>query len=443
MPAAAPWTDQKARLVDAGLLHPIFTKLDKISFTATSTTDFDPLLLPLHAQRLSELMDRCMTIRKDIRELEVWAVKAEADYQLFKITSVIDEQNETLRLQIDSKTSDQGGFENAIKVFSGKATLEEGLSAIAKGRSDALGKDVAASNNLMQNIANRWTAVRSYQEDYHTKYQTPGNAHNFGERAGLLLNVFAVLIDEAFARAAALIQGVYIIYGYQDKEMPTSVMLKDVDTFAMWAFRIIRSLARVAEQETDTEIVYPLVQPWLPDETPLITAKAFNDAIATAPGGKPIILPAFNFPDNGLLASNARLKGIGVSFGADYNGVEAGLDHNQTADSFKRIMVKITPPTQTQDSFARTPILVGNVGLLDSSQMATVEGNAVQNLSPFGEWTIGLHPFIIFKDQSKRDLLDNNGVSSPIRDLKVTLRFYVPGNFVMIPAPPPPTPDQA
>lgn len=428
---SAQWTDQKARLVDAGLLHSIFTNLDTISFTATSTTDFDPLLLPLHAQRLSELMDRCMSIRKDIRELEVWAVKAEADFQLFKITSIIDEQNETLRLQIDSKTAEQGGFDGAIKVFSVKATLEEGLSVIAGGRSKALGADLTAAGQLKQNVADRWKAVHSYQEDYHSKYQTPGNAHNFGERAGLLLNVFAILIDEAFARAAALVQGIKIVYGVNVADMPTSVMLKDVDTFAMWSFRIIRSLARVAERETDTEVVIPLVQPWFLDGAPLILDATFSKAVSAAAGGQPVSLP-FTFPDNGLLASSARLKAIGLAFGAKFAD-EGGVDHDQTADSFKRLMVKITPPDEGKAG--STSIILGNVGLHDNMQLATVQGNAVQNLSPFGPWNVALHPFIVWKDQTKKTVADSDP-SSPIQDLKLTIRFYVPGKFVMIPAPP-------
>ena len=414
MSADLSWSKQKEKLVNAGLLHPVFSKLDTISFKATAPTDFEPLLLLLNAQRLSELLDRCLSIRKEIRELEVWAMKAETDYQLFKVTSVIDQQNETLRLQIDSKTAEQKGFHDAFSAFSNKVSLEMGLSAIAGGRDTALGADLTAANQLKQNITDRWKAVRDYQDNYYARYHQPGNAHNFGERASLLLNVFSVLIDEALARAEALVQGIEIIYGADIADMPTSVMMKDLDTFAMWSFRAIRSLSRVSEQETDTEVVIPIVQPWFLDGAPLITAAVFNNAIATAPGGQPITLP-FNFPDNGLVASGARLKSFGLSFGAEYSAAaEAGLDHNQTADSFKRLLVKITPPAQAQDTSARAPIVVGNVGLHDSAQIAAVQGNAVQNLSPFGQWTVALHPFIVFKDQSKRDLFDKNGVSSAI-----------------------------
>jgi hypothetical protein len=102
----------------------------------------------LHAQRLSELLDRCLSIRKDIRELEVWAVKAETDYKLFQDTSAIDEQNEYLRLQIDSKTAEQKGFQDATSTFSNTATLEKGLSSIAGGRSGALTADLTAASQL-------------------------------------------------------------------------------------------------------------------------------------------------------------------------------------------------------------------------------------------------------------------------------------------------------
>src|ERR1700730_13210955 len=101
------WFEHKKRLTKKGLIHEIFTELHRVSFKLDPKQDLEPLLLSRHAQRMGELVDRCLALRKDIRELEVLEVKAATDYDLFKNTSTLDEQIDILRLQMSSKVSDQ------------------------------------------------------------------------------------------------------------------------------------------------------------------------------------------------------------------------------------------------------------------------------------------------------------------------------------------------
>lgn len=217
-------------------------------------------------------------------------------------------------------------------------------------------------------------------------------------------------------------------------DVPASVTLKAVDEFAVWALRTIRSLSQASEKEAISEIVIPLVQPWLPTEKPLIGADAFNDAISNAGNGKPILL-LFDFPPNDLLDSRARLKSISVSFGNKFELVEgSGIDRNQTADAFTRLTIRITPPPQQAEdgtTYQRPEVMIGNVGLHGSSGMAAVEGNAIENLSPFGRWNIAVHPLLVWKDGSRRVVSDKN-YSDVIKDLKIAFRFYVPGTYAVI-----------
>jgi hypothetical protein len=427
------WFAHKDRLVKDGLLDLLFATLDDRKFTTTDALNFAPLLIGQHSQRLSDLLDRCLNIRKEVRELEILAVKAATDYELFVTTSQIDEQMDILRLQIDSKTADQTGFQNAVADFAKTATLEKGLSDIAQGRSNALGDDLNVSNQLQSLIQNRWQALRQYQDDYHVRYTTPGNAHNYRERAALLLEVLTILLNEALARATALATGISQVYGVEIKDLPTSVTLRTIDQFAVWALRIIRSLSRASEQETETEVVVPLVQPWLPpSQTPLVQAADFNAAISNAATGQPISL-SFSLPQNGFLDPQTRLKSIGVSFGNPFNQFSSGIDGNQTTDTFTRLMLKVTLPLQTGEDVPRPPIVFGNVGLFNISQMSLVQGSAVQNLSPFGTWNITINPCVVWKDDAQRLVSTDDALSQPISDLKLSLRFYVPGTFIEIP----------
>jgi hypothetical protein len=170
----------------------LFADLDHLSFETTSALNFEPALISIHSQRLGELLDRCLSIRKDIRELEVLEVKSATDYDLFVETSKIDERIDVLQLQTASKIEEQKGLHNASSAFAEAVTLEKGLSEIARGRDVALGEDLKTSNDLKGLIETRWRILRKYQETYHARYTESGNAHNFGERATHLLQLLTV-----------------------------------------------------------------------------------------------------------------------------------------------------------------------------------------------------------------------------------------------------------
>jgi hypothetical protein len=104
--------------------------------------------------------------------------------------------------------------------------------------------------------------------------------------------------------------------------------LQTVDQFAVWALKTIRSLSRAGEQETVSEVIIPLVQPWLPTQQPLMKEADFNSAVSGGAQGQPISL-SFDLPNNGLLDPQTRLKSIGVSFGNKSNIVPgSGIDRN-------------------------------------------------------------------------------------------------------------------
>lgn len=360
------WLEHKRQLTAKGLVHPIFTECHSVTFVATNPQGFEPLLIARHAQRVSELLDRCLAIRKDIRELEVLEMKAATDYDLFNSTSKLDEQMDILRLQIESKTSDQTGFDRAAVAFGVASALERGLTEIAKGRDAALDDELKNFNTIKDLIAARWKSLRGYQDAYHARYQDPGNAHNYGERATLLLEVMDVLMQEALERGTALATGIKRIYGRPPSTPPTSVNLQSIDQFAVWALKVLKSLSYAAEQETVSEMIIPVVQPWLPSQQPLMTEADFDNAVLKTAAGRPISL-SFVLPSDGLLDPRTRLKGLGLSFGNKTEIVPgSGIDRNQTVDAFTRLTVKITTPAQAADDgtdYLRPQVVAGNVGL--------------------------------------------------------------------------------
>jgi hypothetical protein len=69
---------------------------------------------------------------------------------------------------------------------------------------------------------------------------------------------------------------------------PVTVLPATVDQFAVWALKTIRSLSRAGEQETVSEVIIPLVQPWLPTQQPLMKEADFNSAVSGDAQGQPI-----------------------------------------------------------------------------------------------------------------------------------------------------------
>ena len=426
------WYAHKSRLAEKGLVRSVFMNLHLVTFQASTASDFEPLLLDRNAQRLSELVDRCLAIRKDIRELEILEVKAATDYVLFNTTSVLDEQIDILRLQIPSMTNEQAGFEKAAAAFSATSTLEKGLTEIALGRDAALGENLKSSGSIRDLITARWKSLHAYQDAYHAQYTEPGNAHNYGERAALLLEVMTTLMQEALARATALAAGVKQVYGTQLPPVPVNVDLQSIDQFAIWSLKAVRALSRTAEQETVSDIVIPLVQPWLSSQNPLIREDDFNKAVSDATAEQSISL-SFDLPNGGFLDPKTRVKGIGASFGNNCEIVAgSGIDRNQTVDAFTRLAIRISTPAQLAgdgSTYFRPPLLIGNVALHGVVGIGSaVEGNAIENISPFGKWKIEIRPLFVWKD-GKTQIISNPSFGDPIKDLKLTLRVYIPGQM--------------
>src|SRR5689334_23358519 len=128
--------------------------------------------------------------------------------------------------------------------------------------------------------------------------------------------------------------------------------------------------------------------------------------------------------------NKARLKGIGLAFGNKFGLIAAsGIDSIQTADSFTKLYATIITPPQTAadgTNYSRPAVTLGNVGLhYQGTPQAFTDGPAIENLTPFGDWEIQLHPLAVWKDWHVQMLKDGIG-GQPIRDLKIMFRAYVP-----------------
>ena len=114
-------------------------------------------------ERVSDLIERCLAVRREIRELEVLAVKSIADYELFTKTSVIDQESDILKLLESARVAEKGGQDKAVSEFGTATPLTSGFGPIALGRSQGLAAEINTADRLTQLIKDRWLAVTDYQ----------------------------------------------------------------------------------------------------------------------------------------------------------------------------------------------------------------------------------------------------------------------------------------
>ena len=425
------WTTLKLDLVNKGALSEVFTTHKPVEWKDVNTSKHEPLLIGKHADKLSEAMERCLVIRREIRELEILAVKSAVDYELFVKTSALDEEMETLKLLIPAKDKERKGHEAAVAEFGKTTSTDRGFGAISDGRAAGLAEEIVSAKRLETLIQGRWKDVRDYQAAYHERFNEAGNAHNYGERAANLHKIFTKEVTEAAERAIALASGIKSIYSWATDPLPNKLDLAALDDFALWLIDVRKGMALLSERETPFDLVVPLVQPWAGKGVSLMTQSDFDTAIKSGVGN-PVTLK-FTIDKNVFFGQDVRLMGVGLAFGNKYGLIPAsGIDSIQTADGFVRLAATVVTPAQLSpdgNRYNRPPITLGNVSLHQSGQpTAYAEGVNVENVNPTGDWEIRLHPWVVWKDANPQKLSDGI-LTERIRDLKLMFRAYAPATF--------------
>lgn len=393
---------------------------------------FNPLLLVRHLEKLGQICQSCLSLRKEIRELEILAVKSLADYDLFKETAALDETAERLRLHLGAMRSEKTQQAAARDRFGDREAIEGGLSLVADAQCMRLDGEIDDAEKLSGIMTQRWNALKAYQKEYATRYNEEGNAHNYGERALNLHRILRQEYSEAAERALALQIGLKTVYGWDVGSLPDVFTLKGLDDFVVWALEARRGSGWRMESESTFDVVVPLVQPWElgASERGLVSSDDFKQALRN-PNNKPIALK-FDVPATVFMNKAVRLRGFGLAFGNKFKLVPGtGIDSIQTEDGFIRILAAVKPPNQAlADGQDRSieELVLGNVCLHQAAQPAAyTEDPSIQNIAPIGAWTIILHPNAVWKEDKKRRLSDGGQEDpNPIRDLKLFFRVVVP-----------------
>lgn len=430
------WYDEKKRLAALGYLDRLFlSTADEHICSELGRIDkgevkypyaYEVLLFPTLLNEASILVDRVLAYRREARDLEILAVKAAMDYALFNKTAAIDIQLEKQRVQYDLKGIAKITQDTAAAAFGNESPESSGFEALSAGRSRELVRDLVDSKCAIELIDQRWTALHLYQDVYWAKHNQPGNALNFAERASRVYELLSEDITEAYVKAAAVAEGILIVFRYKLSNIPNLDPLTFLDNFVNWIRETIRFVEYKSQFEVLYTIIIPLTQPWLPSREPIVSPAALRAALTMADSGKSVSI-AFRLPEECFSGRRVRLKGVGLSIGTKINTlIASGADRSAVRDSYTRMRAVIRMPEQARSSnlkYRRPDVVLGNITVYSGSAVTQMEsGVNIQNVDPIGDWAIDVDRLLTYKDGSILTFASAAGEGLDLVDFKLNLR---------------------
>jgi hypothetical protein len=427
------WTDQKHQLISLNYLDPAFAEAIELTVKrelAAASDDphagdeyqYKARLVHQHTASVSQLLDRVLSYRREARDLEILAVKVAMDYQLFDITTRLDEDLDLARLGVEVR---QQSFETqtlAANAFGSGQALQEGFAAGHKGRAKELALELQSVEKQAELIRKRYAAQRDYQAAYRAKHQEPGNAHNYAERAHRLTQLFLQDLREAYAKSKAIALGIDTIWGAKFP-VPTPDTTVFIDDLVDWNRDVVRFIEFLTQGEVQVNLVVPLVQPWIEGGKSILSADQFAQSLSNGGKTSPIIFK-FDLAETHFAHLNVRVLEVGLSYGNAIDILDSsGIDRNATRDNYARLRARVTAPPQhyADGSKEDAPeFFLGSVGLYGSNTpVDSCSAGLIRYLDPVGHWEISIDPLAVYKDASQQIASLGMDQTAPISDIKL------------------------
>ncbi|WP_152544809.1 hypothetical protein [Deinococcus phoenicis] len=426
----------KQELVERGRLSGVFLEAvdglacQKLWQAPPSLPNYEPLLIEANLESLWHLLERCLAYRKEARELEILAVKAAADYDLYLKLSELDRQQELLKLREPQHEVAERTQRAAARTFGTDGPLPNGFHTLAQGQAEELTLDRTALTEERQTITERFREQRAYEDAYQARHSESGNAHNYAERRDWLYRLLCEDLAEAIVRAEAIHAGLEVVYD-QQAPLPTPDPVLYLDELVIWARRVTRFVEAEAQHEASFDLTVPLTQPWGPGASALVPFDDFKAALNKAQQSNTPVELTFDLAGVLVGFERIRLRAVGLAFGNTVSILPgSGVDRDATADSYSRLRATIFTPAQKAAGggprYHRPPIVLGNVAVFGvGGPLAVESGPVLQNVDPRGKWRMQLEPRIAYKDQRAIDVFTGPDKDRPLLDLKLHLRLAV------------------
>ena len=381
--------------------------------------EYEPLLYDRWLDEISAQLDRLLAYRREMQELEISAVKVAADYQLWSKRNLLDLELEKMRLNIAEINIKQETQINAAKEFNSAHELAQGFHALSSGAVKEIDAELKSLSEQKKILEEQYELNKYFQDLFFSRTKSPGNAHNYAERADfvrILLNQDAL---DCYKKATAIDAGIRQIYGEENPLLPKFSSAAFINELIFWCRTIMAQQNFRKQWEVEFNIIIPLVQVASPLLSSLVSEKDFvsvRDANVSGPAEL-----YFTIPDGVFGDRSVRLLGVGVSFGSTPKIQDSGTDKSNTILSYVKHRVCLVPPVQKiQDiTNVRPNIILGEVSVYGGEGGPCFSnGQECRNLDPIGDWVISVERNPAYKDIAKISL--KSGIMGEvINDIKL------------------------
>ena len=426
------WTALKSRLIKNGHLDKFF--VDPLGLGVKSArrhvqrgATYEPLLFETNLQQLAGHLDRALAYRREVQELEVQAVKAASEYELFIKQTPLNLELDLIRVRRSEKELGAKSQDKAAAAFGGEAALNRGFQEGALGTAAQLRDAIDSAKREEQLLRMLADNATMFQKAYWDRHTEPGNAHNYSERAkrvGLLFGQDWLL---AVAKALMVSGGYRAIYGEVPPALPALVDKGDLDELVVWSREVVELTQFQAATEFEMDLVVPLVQPRKVNGTGLVTPKQFADAIKATNNGTKGLQLTFDLPPSLFDMGRAvRLRRVGLAYGMQPELVlQSGIDQNDTKQAPYRYRARIFTPEQpaagTAPARKRPAVRLSAVSLYGRAPDYS-DGSECLNCNPVGSWTIEIDPVPVTKPANVAFIGAPDDPETGWLDLKLFLR---------------------
>lgn len=389
---------------------------------------YEPLLFENNLQQLASHLDRALAFRREVQELEVQAVKAASEYELFRKQTPLSLELDVIRVRRSEKELGAPAQDRAASAFGQDTALNRGFREGALGTAAQLRDGIASAKreeDLLRTLAEN---AATYQEAYWLRHTETGNAHNYAERAKRVSLLFGQDWLIAVSKARVVDAGYRAIYAEAPPILPALTDESDLDKLVVWSREVVELTQLNAGREFEMDLVLPLVQPRSLTGKPLVTETQFKDAVKATAGGTKALKLSFDLPAPLFAMGRAvRLRRIGLAYGMRPELVPAsGIDQNDTKQAPYRYRAVIGTPEQpaagATPARSRPPVRLSAVSLYGGAPDYS-DGSECFNVNPVGRWTIEIDPVPVTKPVGVAFIGAPDDPETGWLDLKLFLRL--------------------
>lgn len=212
---------------------------------------YDPVKYESLLADVSDLLDRCLTYRREYEELSATAIRQGLEYQLFKAQQPAVQALEMAAWLADQRSSDAQAQAKVAEKFSATSggALEMGFQSAALAAQSSAELAAANERERQNLVAGKWAVLVAYQDSLEDRHTTKGHPLNYAERAARVRKFMMEDFREAVEKSFSIGAGVSWVHGVAPPPAWTTSAIP-LDDLVSWVRGIIRELDRRSHSET-------------------------------------------------------------------------------------------------------------------------------------------------------------------------------------------------